>query len=101
MLFGKRREKGGRWPRFGSEINITCFQCLTGGTQPRAERRGVSGSLVMGMMRGVGDHLWVDHAAEDQQADREARGEHVANWPKHDYGSDADREVLCISRSTT
>jgi hypothetical protein len=100
MLFGKRREKDGRWPRFGSETNIACFQCLTSGTQPRAKRRRMSRRLMMGMMRRVGHDLRVDQSTENQQADREAGGKHMMDRPGHGYGNKADREAVCVSRLT-
>lgn len=61
----------------------------------------MGGRLVMVVMRYVGDCPRVDHTAEDQQADRESRGIHMASRSGHGYGNEAERDVRGTSRSTT
>lgn len=101
MLFGMCREKDGRWPRFRSDTNITCFQCLAGCAEPGAKRSCMRRGLMMGVMRRVGDHLRVDQTAEDQQAERKARGRDMIDGFSHGYGREADREAVCVRRLTT
>ena len=60
-------------------------------------RRG----LMMGVMRRMVDHLRVDQAAENQQAQRKACGTHLLDRSGHRYGREALREAVCVSRSTT
>lgn len=56
--------------------------------------------LVMSMMRRMRDRLRIDKPAEDQQTDRQTCGEPMAKRSAHGYGSDADCEERCASRST-
>jgi hypothetical protein len=55
----------------------------------------------MGVMRRMVDHLRVDQAAENQQAQRKACGTHMMDRSGHRYGREALREAVCVSRSTT
>ena len=48
------------------------FEHLARRAHPRAQRSRVGRSLVMGMVRGVGDCLRIDQPAEEQETDGQA-----------------------------
>jgi hypothetical protein len=101
MLFKKRSKKDGRRTGHGLEKDISSVQHLSRRTEPGAQSSGMRGGLMMRVMRRVGDRLRVNRTAEDQQAGRETGRKHVLKRLLHGYGSKANRDACCVSRSTT
>lgn len=54
---------------FNLEVERNVILRLTGRAHPRAERCGMRGGFVMGMMRGMPDRLRIHHPAQNEQAE--------------------------------
>lgn len=67
--------------------NIDAFENLPGRAHPRAEHSRVGRGLMVGMMRGVLDRLGIDHTAEEQEADGQARCDESLEWSVHSHWS--------------
>ena len=55
--------------RFDLEIERDRFLRLPGCAHPCAESGGMGRGFVMGVMRGMGNRLWIHDPAQDEQAD--------------------------------
>ena len=60
------------WTEMRMESERNPFEHLAGCAHPGAQRARVGRSLVMGVVRGVGDCLRIDQPAEEQETDGQA-----------------------------
>jgi len=60
------------WSKVSLKDNLDAFKHLARGAHPGAEGSCVGRSLVMRMMRSVGDRLGINQRAEEQEADSQA-----------------------------
>ncbi len=60
---------------------------LAGGAHPRAQHGGMGRRLVLRVVPRVGDRLWIDQPAEQQQADSHADGNRSEDASRHHRGT--------------